>query len=64
VTPTPRAGRHDARNLAEARVDGQRLVEATEAALAENGALLLSPKNCGGLKIAWPTSNWLCKAPT
>ena len=31
-----------ARNLAEARVDGQRLVEATEAALAENGALLLS----------------------
>jgi molecular chaperone HscA len=31
-----------ARNLAEARVDGQRLVEAAEAALAENGALLLS----------------------
>jgi len=30
-----------ARNLAEARVDGQRLVEATEAALAENGAVLL-----------------------
>jgi molecular chaperone HscA len=30
-----------ARNLAEARVDGQRLVEAAEAALAENGALLL-----------------------
>ncbi len=31
-----------ARNLAEARVDGQRLVEASETALAENGALLLS----------------------
>jgi len=31
-----------ARNLAEARVDAQRLVEATEAALAENGALLLA----------------------
>jgi molecular chaperone HscA len=31
-----------ARNLAEARVDGQRLVEATEAALAENGDALLS----------------------
>jgi molecular chaperone HscA len=30
-----------ARNLAEARVDGQRLVEAAEAALAENGAALL-----------------------
>ena len=30
-----------ARNLAEARVDGQRLVEAAEAALAENGALML-----------------------
>jgi molecular chaperone HscA len=30
-----------ARNLAEARVDGQRLVEAAEAALAENGAVLL-----------------------
>jgi molecular chaperone HscA len=33
-----------ARNLAEARVDGQRLVEATEAALAENGEALLSPE--------------------
>jgi molecular chaperone HscA len=32
----------NARNLAEDRVDGQRLVEATEAALAENGDLLLS----------------------
>ena len=31
-----------ARNLAEAKVDGQRLVEATEAALAENGDILLS----------------------
>jgi molecular chaperone HscA len=31
-----------ARNLAEARVDAQRLVEATAAALAENGALLLA----------------------
>ena len=31
-----------ARNLAEARVDGQRLVEAAEAALTENGALLLA----------------------
>jgi len=31
-----------ARNLAEARVDGQRLVEAAEAALAENGALMLN----------------------
>jgi molecular chaperone HscA len=31
-----------ARNLAEAKVDGQRLVEATEAALAENGDELLS----------------------
>jgi molecular chaperone HscA len=31
-----------ARNLAEAKVDGQRLVEATEAALAENGEALLS----------------------
>jgi len=31
-----------ARNLAEARVDGQRLVEAAEAALAENGAALLA----------------------
>jgi len=31
-----------ARNLAEARVDGQRLVEAAEAALAENGAALLN----------------------
>ena len=30
-----------ARNLAEAKVDGQRLVEATEAALAENGDTLL-----------------------
>ena len=30
-----------ARNLAEAKVDGQRLVEATEAALAENGDMLL-----------------------
>ncbi len=30
-----------ARNLAEARVDGRRLVEAAEAALAENGAVLL-----------------------
>ena len=30
-----------ARNLAEARVDGQRLVDATEAALAENGDELL-----------------------
>ncbi len=30
-----------ARNLAEARVDGQRLVEAAEAALVENGALML-----------------------
>jgi len=33
-----------ARNLAEARVDAQRLVEATEAALAENGTLLLNPE--------------------
>jgi molecular chaperone HscA len=31
-----------ARNLAEARVDGQRLVEAAEAALAENGSVLLA----------------------
>jgi len=31
-----------ARNLAEARVDGQRLVEAAEAALAENGAQLMT----------------------
>jgi molecular chaperone HscA len=31
-----------ARNLAEARVDGQRLVEAAEAALAENGSALLA----------------------
>jgi molecular chaperone HscA len=30
-----------ARNLAEARVDGQRLIEATETALAENGSALL-----------------------
>jgi len=30
-----------ARNLAEARVDGRRLVDATEAALAENGAGML-----------------------
>ena len=31
-----------ARNLAEARVDGQRLLEATQAALAENGQALLN----------------------
>jgi molecular chaperone HscA len=31
-----------ARNLAEAKVDGQRLVEATEAALHENGEVLLN----------------------
>jgi molecular chaperone HscA len=39
-----------ARNLAEARVDGQRLVEATEAALAENGALLLSAEELRGIE--------------
>ncbi len=33
-----------ARNLAEARVDGQRLLEAIQAALAENGQALLSAK--------------------
>ena len=50
-----------ARNLAEARVDGQRLVEATEAALAENGTLLLSAeelraieKRIADLKLALP----------
>jgi molecular chaperone HscA len=40
----------NARNLAEARVDGQRLVEATEAALAENGALLLSAEELRGIE--------------
>jgi molecular chaperone HscA len=40
----------NARNLAEARVDGQRLVEATEAALAENGALLLSAEELQGIE--------------
>ncbi len=33
-----------ARNLAEARVDGQRLLEASEAALRENGATLLGER--------------------
>jgi molecular chaperone HscA len=33
----------DARQLAELRVDGQRLVDATQTALAENGHILLSP---------------------
>jgi molecular chaperone HscA len=48
-----------ARNLAEARVDGQRLVEAAEAALAENGAALLNTeelqaieKSIADLKLA------------
>jgi molecular chaperone HscA len=36
-----------ARNLAEAKVDGQRLVEATQAALAENGDTLLSRRGSG-----------------
>lgn len=39
-----------ARNLAEALVDGQRLVEATAAALAENGALLLSAEELQGIE--------------
>jgi molecular chaperone HscA len=36
-----------ARNLAEAKVDGQRLVEATEAALAENGDTLAGQRGAG-----------------
>ncbi|MBI5331726.1 MAG: Fe-S protein assembly chaperone HscA [Betaproteobacteria bacterium] len=40
-----------ARNLAEARVDGQRLVEATEAALAENGASLLDPEERAAIEL-------------
>jgi len=53
-----------ARNLAEARVDGQRLVEAAEAALAENGALLLNAdefsaieKRIADLKLAMQGSD-------
>jgi molecular chaperone HscA len=40
----------DARNLAEARVDARRLVEATEAALAENGAVLLNADELGAIE--------------
>ena len=39
-----------ARNLAEARVDGRRLVEATEAALGENGAALLDDPERTGIE--------------
>lgn len=39
-----------ARNLAEARVDGRRLVEAAEAALAENGELMLNADELGAIE--------------
>jgi molecular chaperone HscA len=39
-----------ARNLAEARVDARRLVEATQAALAENGDALLSAEERAALE--------------
>jgi molecular chaperone HscA len=56
----------DARNLAEARVDAQRLVEAAEVALAENGAVLLNAgeldaieKRIADLKLALRGSDLL-----
>jgi molecular chaperone HscA len=53
----------DARNLREQRVDGLRLIEATEAALEQDGAVLLSDTERAGIGRAMDTLRVLLNGP-
>ncbi len=53
----------DARNLREQRVDGLRLIEATQAALDQDGAALLSDTERAGIERAMETLRVLLNGP-